>query len=172
MKKQFLQFALVAMTAVTVLFSACKTDPCKDIKCQNSGTCDSGVCLCTDGYEGTNCETLSRGRFLVSGSTATWTALNGADGCYTPGYTSTIAASSAAVNIVNVSNFAGYGTGANVQLKVKGKTFTNVASVTAGATVLSDISGTINDAGTSITVSYKANDGTTPLSCSATWTKQ
>ncbi len=58
----------------TVLFSACNQDKCKDVVCNNGGTCSAtdGSCLCAAGYEGTNCDTESRskliGNFLLSGS--------------------------------------------------------------------------------------------------------
>ncbi|NCG30359.1 MAG: hypothetical protein GWP27_07820 [Bacteroidetes bacterium] len=29
---------------------------CKDVVCDNGGTCDDGICLCRTGYSGTNCE--------------------------------------------------------------------------------------------------------------------
>ena len=66
MKKYFFAAALATAT----IFSAC--DPCKDVECQNSGTCVEGTCECATGYEGVNCETEMRTKFLgnykVSGS--------------------------------------------------------------------------------------------------------
>ena len=40
------------------------TDPCEDVVCENGGTCDEGTCLCAEGYEGDNCETESRAKYL------------------------------------------------------------------------------------------------------------
>ena len=45
-------------------FSSC--DPCKDVTCQNGGVCDEGDCICTDEYEGDNCETKKIAKFLGS----------------------------------------------------------------------------------------------------------
>ena len=44
-------------------------DPCKDVKCQNGGTCKNGKCICPSGYEGDNCERLIAQKF-----TGNWTA--------------------------------------------------------------------------------------------------
>ena len=46
-----------------VTFTACNTDECKDVVCNNGGACISGTCSCTSGYEGNNCETQSRAKF-------------------------------------------------------------------------------------------------------------
>lgn len=42
---------------LSVLFS-CTPDPCKDVNCQNGGTCIEGECACPAGYTGDNCEIL------------------------------------------------------------------------------------------------------------------
>ncbi len=47
-----------------VLYTSCNKDACKDVVCQNGGTCADGKCTCTTGYEGTNCETKSRDKFV------------------------------------------------------------------------------------------------------------
>lgn len=65
--------SLGAFGAVT--FTACTQDECKDVVCNNGGTCVSGDCVCATGYEGNNCETETRTRFV-----GTWNAsdlLNG-----------------------------------------------------------------------------------------------
>jgi len=63
MKTKF--FQILGVVAVTVLsFNSCTTDACKDVTCQNGGTCLEGDCVCGDAYSGTNCETLVRTAFL------------------------------------------------------------------------------------------------------------
>lgn len=47
-----------------VLYSSCTKDECKDVTCQNGGTCSGGTCTCVVGYEGTRCETKSRDKFI------------------------------------------------------------------------------------------------------------
>lgn len=58
MKKAILK-TLAGALMITGLFSTTLTscsDPCKDVVCENEGTCDEGVCTCLDGFSGTNCE--------------------------------------------------------------------------------------------------------------------
>lgn len=54
--------ALTAFSAVT--FSSCNEDKCKAIVCAYGGVCTDGQCLCASGYEGTQCETVTRKRYL------------------------------------------------------------------------------------------------------------
>lgn len=62
--------ALLAIgTFGIVTFTACTKDECKDVVCQNGGTCVSGACSCATGYEGTNCEKETRAKFIK-----TWNA--------------------------------------------------------------------------------------------------
>lgn len=66
--KSIKQIALGAALTIgafgTVLYTSCNPDPCKDVTCQNGGTCNEGNCVCPTGYEGTNCETKSRDKFI------------------------------------------------------------------------------------------------------------
>jgi len=45
------------------LFS-CNKDNCKEVECQNLGTCLDGSCRCPDGYGGANCEFYLLQRFI------------------------------------------------------------------------------------------------------------
>jgi hypothetical protein len=47
-----------------VLYTSCNKDKCKDVTCQNSGTCSDGNCTCPTGVTGTNCETIYRTGFV------------------------------------------------------------------------------------------------------------
>jgi hypothetical protein len=51
-----------------VVYTSCNKDACKGVVCQNGGTCSGGTCTCVTGYEGTNCETKSRDKFVKSWS--------------------------------------------------------------------------------------------------------
>ena len=63
---------LGAFTAVT--YTACNKDECKDVVCNNGGTCISGACSCPTGFEGASCEIASRDKFLgPNGSPAVYT---------------------------------------------------------------------------------------------------
>lgn len=46
-----------------VLYTSCSKDECKDVVCQNGGTCSEGNCTCPTGVGGTNCETIYRTTF-------------------------------------------------------------------------------------------------------------
>jgi len=59
-----LSIALVVM--IGILGTACEVDPCKDVVCNNTDAnafCLEGSCVCSPGYEGTDCSTLSATRF-------------------------------------------------------------------------------------------------------------
>jgi hypothetical protein len=54
--------AIAGFTAVTL--SSCEEDKCKGISCAYGGSCSEGICNCPAGYEGPQCETINRDRFL------------------------------------------------------------------------------------------------------------
>lgn len=57
--------AVVFMSiASAVTYTSCTRDSCKAIKCRNGGVCNDQFCMCPDGYEGTQCEILSRQKFI------------------------------------------------------------------------------------------------------------
>ncbi len=71
-----------------VLYTSCSKDACKGVTCNNGGTCSGGTCTCTTGYEGSDCSTLSRAKFVKS-----WSASDLITGGSTPlSYTANIAA--------------------------------------------------------------------------------
>lgn len=87
-----------------VLYSSCSKDECKDVVCQNGGTCNEtdGSCTCATGYEGTNCETESRKKFIK-----TWAALDKetASGTTLPTYSSAVIAGTG-VTEIRISKFS------------------------------------------------------------------
>lgn len=88
--KQLVFGAMLTISAfcAVVYSSSCNKDKCKDVTCQNGGVCDGGNCTCLIGYEGTNCETKSRDKFIK-----TWTASDLQAGASTPtAYSATIVA--------------------------------------------------------------------------------
>lgn len=68
MKARLKTIVLSALGAITVFsavtFSSCKDDKCKAIVCAFGGVCTDGKCLCPTGYEGPQCETVTRDRYL------------------------------------------------------------------------------------------------------------
>jgi len=53
---------IVAFTAVT--YTSCTPDKCKSVVCAYGGVCNEGSCICQSGYEGAQCEFITRDKFL------------------------------------------------------------------------------------------------------------
>lgn len=58
--------ALTLSAFGVVTYTSCNKDECKDVQCNNGGSCISGTCQCASGYEGANCNTESRAKFVKS----------------------------------------------------------------------------------------------------------
>jgi hypothetical protein len=58
--------AILTFSAIcAVVYTSCKKDACKDVTCLHGGVCSDGNCInCNVGYEGTNCATLSKDKFV------------------------------------------------------------------------------------------------------------
>ncbi|MEY2829533.1 MAG: hypothetical protein RIQ33_1392 [Bacteroidota bacterium] len=155
MKKiKFFAFALMTVLSVASVtyFNSCKKDPCKDVVCNNGGTCVDGTCSCTTGYEGTTCETEMRTKYLVS-STSFTEACNGGST-----YNMTISKGSS-INEVIIENLGNYSCTSGtytVKATINGTVLT-IPSQTVCSTVFSG-SGTI--ANGKVSISYKATYGT------------
>lgn len=48
--------AFLLFSTFSIAFFSCNGNPCKDINCENGGTCVEGTCNCPGGFSGTNCE--------------------------------------------------------------------------------------------------------------------
>ena len=53
-----------AATFVSMTFVSCNRDKCKSVVCAHNGVCDGGACTCPSGYEGSNCETVARDKYV------------------------------------------------------------------------------------------------------------
>ncbi len=60
---KFVNFSCLLLLT-SIYFIGCKADPCKDIECQNGGTCVEGICECPEDFEGISCEYASITAFL------------------------------------------------------------------------------------------------------------
>jgi hypothetical protein len=45
-----------AVAVMLLWFASCGKDECKDVVCQNGGTCEDGVCNCVNKFHGERCE--------------------------------------------------------------------------------------------------------------------
>lgn len=72
MNARFKTIMLSTLGAVACFYavtqSSCQSDKCKAIACAYGGVCKEWVCICPSGYEGVQCETVTRDKFL-----GTWT---------------------------------------------------------------------------------------------------
>jgi len=147
-----------------ITYTACNKDECKDVVCQNGGTCSEGNCTCPTGYEGTNCETLSRTKFI-----GTWT---GSDICTINTYnvTLTISTSSNEINAL-VANPGGFGGSVTITGTVSATnklTFTN-QSVGGGRT----LNGTMTITANVLEFEYTVTEATGVADqCTGTYGKQ
>ena len=157
--KMFLMTAMLGVASLSMVFTSCNTDECKDVVCENGGVCTSGTCDCPAGYEGTLCAELSRDKFIGTYS--------GNETCTvgTDTYSIQLTTSSTATkfNIVNL-----YNQSFTAIADADGNSFT-IPSQTVGSNVTAAGSGTIS--GNSITITYTINDGTTTNTCTYTGTK-
>ncbi len=166
---KFLTFAFISIVAVSTIFymNSCNPDPCKDVVCQNGGTCVDGTCGCLTGYEGTNCETEMRTKFLLSASSftesgTTDSSYNHVVHNYSNTYNMTITKGSD-VNTILIENLGNYGCSSGsytVTGTMTASTAFTIASQAVCGTTFSG-SGTINSNG-KISITYTATypDGT------------
>jgi hypothetical protein len=112
--------ALVTLGAFSaVTYTSCTKDKCKDVTCNNGGTCSDGNCTCASGYEGTSCDSLSRTKFIKI-----WSAtdkINTTNIVYAP---VVVANTSGGITEVLISNFSDFFSSANTKATVSGNTIT------------------------------------------------
>src|SRR5690606_18468421 len=102
-------------TLGTAMLASCNSDECKDVVCQNGGTCVGGNCVCPSGYEGVNCETESAAKYVGS-----WTAADKEEGSAIPSYTATITKNT--VTVLNIGEFSNGFFDNDVQATLNGTT--------------------------------------------------
>ena len=156
--------ALLSLSAFSlVTYTACNKDECKDVVCQNGGTCVTGTCNCATGYEGANCETAVRAKFIK-----TWTAVD-KDPADTYTY-SAIITEGAGITEINISKFSDDYFAASVKATVSGNTITIAEQAPDNDGYKVKGTGTYNSADKKITWSYTiTNPLGTPIAYTGTW---
>lgn len=116
LKPLILSVATIAGVFSAVTYTSCEPDKCKAIACAHGGTCNEGSCKCQAGYEGTNCETITRKKF-----TAFWSVKE--QGSTTPlrQYPISITDDSVVTNI-RIKNLYNFFSGSSVRAYVQGDT--------------------------------------------------
>jgi hypothetical protein len=172
MKKITYVFVGLLTIGSIALLPSCSKDKCKDVTCQNGGTCndDDGSCTCATGYEGANCETAMADKFAGN-----WKYNETCAGATVTDYTVVISKNGA--NKIQINGFAGFACGGSnilVNCTVNGRDITVDAnqSFCAASLQISSGSGSINASGNSITMSYTFTvPGVGSQTCSGTYTK-
>lgn len=161
MKSTTLKLLGIFAIGSAVFFSSCD-DPCKDVNCGTNGTCDeeTGACICNSGYEGDACETRQTTKF-VGNFNLTEVCTSGSDA-----YQCNIIESSSTVTSISFSNLYNSGISVTATVAANGTDFT-IESQTFGAGTITG-SGSINAAGTQVTVSYTVSVGGASDTCAAT----
>lgn len=133
MKKNLNLIAAALVVGVALFIASCgTTDKCEDLNCGANGVCVDGTCQCDVGYEGTDCSTLTRQKYLGAVSVAVGlcefndTCLKKIETLVCPTYNSNITANPSDVKKFNISNFANLVDNNN-----------NPINLTVGATVTS-----------------------------------
>ncbi len=151
---KFLAFAAATFLTVSsvLYFNSCKTDPCKNVVCNNGGVCADGNCSCASGYEDATCSTA-----WVTKYVANW---KGTDVCTSGTYNWNGAISKSSTNpvVFYITNMGGLGTSAQFSCTLSStSTFTIDAQTQNGYTIMSG-GGSISTDGTKITSNYIVKD--------------
>lgn len=162
--KNLFKFLLVVALSSTVLTSCKEDDPCEGVSCLNGGTCANGTCDCDAGFEGSDCGTQMRTKFIAAYSvTESCTSGNFS-------YDISIVTSASGVSNVIINNFGGYGITATGTVNGKTLTIPNATADVQGVSVSYQGTGQIN--GNILTMNYSVSAGGTSDPCTATCTKQ
>ena len=156
MKNLFSKSAMSVLALSTALFfSSCK-DECKDVTCNNGGVCVEGACDCAVGYEGTDCSTEIRAKFIGT-YTVSGTVACPVTGSGTIPSTSLVITNSSASNTKIAINLLGV----NLTATVNGSSFTIDQSTQNNFTYTG--SGSIS--GSNLTLTLNEQDPSIPETC-------
>ena len=90
---------IVPAALLVATYTSCRKDKCKGVSCQHEGICNGGTCICTPGYEGTNCSVPWRNKFLGNWSQA------GSSSNMTEQFQLSVVADTSSVTGVQINNF-------------------------------------------------------------------
>jgi len=142
----------LAISSMTLLGS-CAKDLCKDVVCENGGTCDEGNCKCALGHEGTMCENEMRTKFI---GIYTFNESCGTDADV---HQVNVKASAASVERVMIEKMHGT---FNVEATVNTSTTLDIKSQVFGSDTIQG-SGSIS--GKTLTLTYQIKQSLTTINC-------
>ncbi len=72
---------IVVFILSSILYTSCKSDPCKGLVCLHNGLCYGGNCTCPTGYSGSRCETIAttRIKWINASYTKVYYSINNVD---------------------------------------------------------------------------------------------
>ena len=156
MKKAAFNFLAMFMLGLTLVFTGCSIDECKDVVCEN-GICVLGTCSCDTGYEGTDCSTRWTSAFVAS--------YDGTESCDSSGvfiagdtYAFSIAESSTEATKLNIDNI--YDGGEITTATASSTSAFTIPTQSFGSATISG-SGSLASGDVSMAVSIIFSDGTT-----------
>jgi len=166
----------IVIVCTLVLLASCDKDPCEDLACDTvGGNCVNGICQCNENYEGLDCSSLLRDKFL-----GTYLVTPTCGGTADNPYTVTITGSGASLSKILIENFGNTPCGATISATVDNN-FISVdddggVCVTADEEYRIEGTGQMSSADSSFTVSYVVTHaffGTElSTSCTATLVRQ
>lgn len=161
--------ALLILFSVSTIFfyQSCKTDPCKNKVCNHDGTCSGDTCKCATGYEGSDCSTISRDKFIKA-----WTVMSSS--CLTttpfPSWTVTASTDTSSDRQLKFSNFSNFPCGAGAIVVSCTITSVNTFIIDNQTACGITFSGSGVLSGTQLVVSYTYNSTTFGSgTCTETW---
>jgi hypothetical protein len=150
------------LVVLIVSLGACKEDPCASVVCFNGGSCSDGTCDCTAGYEGDDCGTEMREKFL--GGYTVSEICNGE----TYAYTMNITESGTSVSNIFLVNFGGLGFNAEARVNGSSLVIPSATIDVQGEAVTYEGSGSLS--GNILTITYTIVGPSGTLNCVATCT--
>ncbi len=104
MIKEIAKIFFAAIFIVTI--SACERQNCKNVSCPSGQNCNNGKCFCPDGYEGSDCLTLSNAKYDGYSYNVSVNCFGSNPPFGTSGYISYMSADSDP-RLIHISNFLG-----------------------------------------------------------------
>lgn len=166
MKRIQLRTWTLPLLLSATLFASCK-GPCRGVTCNNGECVGEGECVCSDGYEGDNCDISNNQKF-----SGTYLMTELCDSSSRSPYTITLTPVPGTPNQFDLAGLYGQATVLRAQVETDGVAFTIDAQDIDGGKQLEGLSGTISIDAKTVNVSYLVYQGADTVDyCSGSLTK-